>query len=974
MKQFDFVANEHAVLKHWDEIKILDKIIEKNKGGERFRSLDGPITANAPMGIHHAWSRTLKDSQIKYNVLKGRTNPFQSGFDAQGMWVEVEVEKELGLKSKKDIEKYGLANFTEKCIERVKKYSKVQTGQSIRLGQIMDWENSYFTNSDHNIESIWNFLKVVSDKGWLKQSHKCMPWCPRCGTSLSEHEMSGSYKQVKHDAVFVKLGIGTEHLLIWTTTPWTLVANRAVAVNPDNMYLRVKVGPDVIIVGKEAIKVLGKDIKVLSEFKGSELVGKKYTRPLSDGQGVIIPWADVSAQEGSGLVHIAPGCGAEDFRLGVEFGLEQIVPVDEAGIFTAEFGDLVGLDTESAKPKIFEKLTAMGQMFKTHEYSHNYPFCWRCKTDVLFRLVKGWDIATAQVKPAIFKAIKTVKWHPGFLQKNMEQWITQMGDWNISRRRFYGLPLPFYPCDCGHVTVVASKKELKSKSVKWIEPPHLHRPYIDEIQIKCDKCSRPVSRVADVGDCWLDAGITPFSTKAVHPSEVVIEMKEQIRLWFYAQLFMSVVLTGKAPYENVVGFGTMLDETGKKFSKTGFHIPFDQAAESFGADAIRYNCASANPTHDMLFGPSMITEVKRKLLGIINAVSFWTTYSNIDKPDVKKHKPANLHLTDIWLIETMNKFVLDADAAYSNYQMFQIPFHEEKFIEDLSNFYIRTNRRRFWKGEQGVDKLNAYWALHRALTSIVIVLTPITPFLCEYLNKQLNPDETSVLLSGFPKPLKGDWKAPGIIDQVTFIQGVTSLAHKLRATEDIKVRQPLSTLFIKTKNSQAIKMFEDYLKEELNIKQIKIVQDEAQFNEPFLVVNFREAGKVLGKGAQDLKAKIEGLDYKKQQAIAKKYPENLFERKLRSKPEYVSVTEGDQTVVLDTTLTPGLIEEGKLREIIRQIQVARQEAGLEITQRIKLTLKAKDKSIIEKHKQKIMDEVLASDLVDTGGDLMVEVN
>ena len=991
MKTFDFVANEHAVLKNWDAINILERIVKKNRGGQRFSSLDGPITANAPMGVHHAWSRTLKDSQIKYNILKGRSNQFQNGFDAQGMWVEVEVEKALGLKSKKDIEKFGLGNFTEKCIERVQKYSAIQTQQSKRLGQIMDWENSYFTNSDHNIESIWHFLKVVHDKGWLKKSYKAMPWCPRCGTSLSEHEMSGQYKEVTHEAVFAKLKLSNSDskILIWTTTPWTLSANVAVAVNPENDYIKASVANEEIIVGKEALNILGKEAKVLEEFKGSKLVGCEYERPMNKSIGKIIEWDEVSATEGSGLVHIAPGCGAEDFALGQKFGLEPIIPVDEAGVFYSSFGKLAGLTTVDATPVIFDLLKSAGQLYKTHKYSHNYPFCWRCKTDVIFRLVEGWDIATADIKPAIFKAIKNVKWHPGYLEKNMVQWITQMGDWNISRRRFYGLPLPFYPCECGHLTVVDSKETLKKVAVDPSavgKVPHLHRPYIDEVKVTCQnaKCKRAVSRVPDVGDCWLDAGITPFSTKKYFtdrkfwqdnfPSEVVIEMKEQIRLWFYAQLFMSVVLTGKAPYENVVGFNTMLAEDGRMFSKTGFHIPFDEAAETYGADAIRYVCAGANPSRDMLFGPNIIAEAKRKLLSMQTCVSFYTTYATIDKPNLDKHKPSNLHVTDIWLLESLNKFVMDTDLAYSTYQTHLVPALVEAFIEDLSNFYIRTNRRRFWKGESGTDKLNAYWVLQKALEAVAIILSPITPFLAENLYKSLGGKKESVLLADFPTPIKIVETIPNILPKVEFIKRITTLAHSLRASQELKVRQPLRTLFIKANQYGKLDLFEDYLKEELNVKNIELVKTEEQFNIPYLIINFKEAGKALGKTAQELKTQLGALSDTEMQAVTaqfekgkvviggKVYPANLFERKLKSRPEFVSETDNDITVVLDTTLDDELIEEGKLRDIIRQIQVARQDANLEITKRIKLVLDAQSneiKKVTEKFEQKIATEVLA---------------
>ena len=1020
MKDFNFIKNEHNMLKLWEEISLFEKIKAKNEKGKRFSFLDGPITANASMGVHHVWGRTLKDIVVKYNALKGHSQQYQWGFDAQGMWVEVEVEKLLGLNDKKAILEYGLDNFTEKCIERVNYFKDIQTRQSIRLGQLGDWDNSYVTNSDENIQAIWHFLKVVNDKGWLKKSYKAMPWCPRCGTSLSEHEMSGSYKEVTNKAVFVKLRLldSDEDILIWTTTPWTLPANVAVAVNPHNTYVKVKVKSQKfpIIVGKEAIKKLRDDaVEVLEEFKGSELVGKKYlkllgqhvlenpdkppTIPFEIQTNTIIPWDEVSASEGSGLVHIAPGCGAEDFELGKIHNLEPIVPIDESGRFKDEFGVLAKLSTEEAAPVIFEILTKLGPMYYTHNYSHNYPFCWRCKTNVVFRLVDGWDIATKEVKPEIFKAIKTVKWQPVYLQKMMEDWITNMGDWNISRRRFYGLPLPFYPCEkCNYIHVVGSLDELRTLATNQADVdkvPHLHRPYIDEVKIKCPKCSVPVKRVSDVGDCWLDAGITPFSTKGYFtdkksweenfPIEIVVEGKEQIRLWFYSQLFMSVVLTGRAPYKTVMTHNMMLAEDGSKFSKTGPNvIRFDDAAETFGADAMRYAFAGAVPTHDMRFGKGMIKDTKRRLSSILNAVTFYNTYAAVDKPNLATHKPQDLHVTDIWLIESLNKYIKECDEAYKTYNLHYVVAKTDAFVEDICNFYIRTNRRRFWKGENSCDKLNAYWALFQALRGITIVIAPIATFLSEFIWKTIIQESESVLLATFPTPVKLNKTIPNTIEHVLFFQKVATLAHSLRAKEGLKVKQPLKTLYIKTDNIEAVEMFKDLLKEELNVKEIELVKSEDQFNIPYLVVNFRTAGKQLGGQVQELKAHLESMSENETKAMVELYEKGkemtfagkklnvsqLFEKKLKSKPEFVSAVEDDVTIVLDTTLTEELTDEGLVRELIRAIQIMRQEAGFNISDRINLEIQLQEDSqmakVIATHHKRIDEEVLTTDKENDG--------
>lgn len=1002
--QFDFVKNEHSILKLWETGDVFGKMVKKNEGSKKhFRFLDGPITANASMAMHHVWGRSLKDAFIKYHTLRGYSCQYQNGFDAQGMWVEVEVEKMLGLNDKQAILKYGLGNFTEKCMERVRHFSDIQTRQSKRIGQIMDWDNSYFTNSDSNITSIWYFLKKCYEKGYLVQSYKSMPWCPRCGTSLSEHEMSGSYKELTHKAVFVQFKITKGkvfddlkqdvRMLVWTTTPWTLSSNVAIAVHPDMDYVvaSVKSGNDLLVVGKDALKVLKKDlVAVIRELKGKDLVGAEYFPALKlkiqNFEHRIIAWDEVSATDGSGAVHIAPGCGAEDFELGKKLGLKQIVPIDEAGRFTDEFEYLQGIKTHECEQLIFDKLKENNALYYVHDFTHNYPFCWRCKTNVVFKLVSGWDIKTKEVKPLLLKAVDTVKWEPDFLKKSMVNWLENMGDWNISRRRFYGLPLPIYPCDCGEITVIGGLEELKQRAVKWIDIPHLHRPYIDEIKIKC-KCGKEVARVSDVGDCWLDAGIAPFSTKKFFtdiefwkknfPSEMVLEMKEQIRLWFYSMLFMSVILEGKAPYERVVGYSTVLGEDGKKVSKTDptRKITFDEQIDMFGADPARYVFASANPVNDMRFGPTMVEEARRKLIAFWNSYVFFNTYAVIDKPDIARHKPKNLDVTDIWLVERLNQYIETCTREYDEYKVHNVIIATEKFLDDLSNFYIRVNRRRFWKGENGEDKLNAYWALYNAIKTVTVVMAPITPFMCEYiwqsLVREIEPKAGEfVMVTDFPKRVEYSGKTiKGIVEQVDFVKQIISLALRIRAAGQIKVKQPLRTMYIKIADKRDLSLFIDIIKDEVNVKQIEIVHDEDKFNVPYLVIDFKKAGAVLKGDVQKLKDELAGLSAAEMIEAAnkgtfKKYPADFFIKKLGKRPEFAAETEGDTTVVLDTSLDEQLVAEGLLRELVRGIQIARQEAGLDISARVKFKITA-EKDLAElakKNIDKIKQEVLATEI------------
>lgn len=1010
----DFIALEKEILKFWEENKCFDKLVEKNKNGERFRFLDGPITANNPMGIHHAWGRTLKDANIKYNSMHGKSCQFQNGFDSQGLWVEVETEKEIGVHDKRGIMEYGMDKFTEKCMARVRKFSGIITEQSKRLGQWMDWEHSYFTNTDLNITSIWYFLKTCNERGILVKSHRPMPWCPRCGTSLSEHEMSGSYKDVEHTSIYAKLPIkdSDDSILVWTTTPWTLTSNVALAVNPDIDYLRVKVKSDSrnLIVGKDALKKLKGDvITVLDEFKGKELVGKEYVTvfpefPVQDFVHTIVPWEDVDATEGVGVVHIAPGCGAEDFDLGKKLGLKQICPIDDSGIITEGFGELTGKSTAEALDVVVKLMAERNTLYRTEPIVHSYPHCWRCKTQVVFKLVDEWSIATESLKPELIAAADTVKWEPDFAGKRMKDWLTNMGDWNISRKRFYGLPLPFYPCKkCGHLTVVGSKEELinLSEHHSLEDVPHLHRPYIDKIKIRCPQCGELVERVPEVGDCWLDAGITPFSTKKYFedkeyfnknfPSETVIEMKEQIRLWFYSLLFMSVVLTGKAPYERVVTHSSVINEDGTKFSKTGNMIRFDEAAEKMGADPVRYLFCSAPVTNDVRFGYNLTDEARRKMLSFWNVYVFFNLYASLDNPDVENHKVDYSTLThsDKWLLARTDSFLAAADEGMKACRLSNVIKEFESFTDDVSNWYIRINRKRFWKSTDKADQMNAYWCLYRAIKVTLGVMAPIIPFLTDYIWQNtvrcLEKDAPiSVHLSDYPvalgvKDMKG---FENVLDETEATREVLTIAQRMRNEAQMKVKQPLSELIVvadeKTENN--VKHLINVIKDELNVKNVVFAKDESMFNEHYYTVNFRAAGQKLKGEAQNLKKAVEALDENGMAALDKAYADgniavgkftdltkDMFDCHDRPKSGFIVAKENGFTLALNVVLTPELIREGMVRETIRQIQVLRKDAGYAVEQRIKASITTADADLsqaITEYADRIKADILATELTD----------
>ena len=628
----DHDALEREVLELWDREGTFEQVRERNRGGPKWSFFDGPVTANKTLGVHTAWGRALKDVFQRYHALRGFDQRFQNGFDCQGLWIEVGVERELGLNSKREIEEYGLERFAAKCRDVVAWSAEELTRGSKRLGQWMDWGNDYFTFSDTNIEYIWKFLARVHERGWLYKGHRSTEWCPRCGTSISAHELAGSYVDRADPSLYVRFPLVDhpgEALVIWTTTPWTLPANVAAAVAPGAEYgLREN--------GEWVATARYPDATFTRRLRGSELVGLRYTGPFDDlapGAGVehrVIPWDEVSLDEGTGIVHIAPGCGSEDFELSREYGLAVLTPVDESGRFYDEYGWLHGTSTVEAAEQIIGRLEEKGVLVEAGLYEHRYPECWRCHTPLIFRIADDWFISVAEIREPMRRANADVEWVPDYFGKRMDDWLANMGDWNISRRRYYGLPLPFYPCSCGHLNVIGSRAELAERAVEGLDGlEELRRPWIDRVPIRCAACGEAVTRIPEVGDVWLDAGIVPFSTlgwespervpegyatgasrglshadlpdhaywEEWFPADPVSEMREQIRLWFYSQLFMSVALVGRAPFRRVLGYEKMFDETGREMHGSwGNMIKAEDAFARMGADVMRWHTARSRRT------------------------------------------------------------------------------------------------------------------------------------------------------------------------------------------------------------------------------------------------------------------------------------------------------------------------------------------------------------------------------------------
>ena len=635
---YDFKRTEEEILKFWKEKKIFEKLRRKIKGKKTWSFIDGPITANNPMGVHHAWGRTYKDMFHRFKAMNGFDMRYQNGFDCQGLWIEREEEKELGLKNKEDIEKYGILNFVNACKKRVEKFSRIQTEQSIRLGYWMDWKNSYYTMSDDNNLHNWMLLKTYFKNGWLYKGEDVVPWCWRCGTASSKHDIiTEGYREVIHKSLFMKFPLknkSKEYFLIFTTTPWTVPANVAIAVNENLTYIKVKQGEEFFWLAESRVGELKRDYKIIEKKKGSKLKGIEYVMPYGDldvhsrSPHKIVLWDLASGEEGTGIVHIAPGCGAEDFDLSKKEKLPAISPLDEAGVYKEGYDKLSFKKYSEVNEEVLRDLEDRGSVYKIDSIRHRYPHCWRCGEELVFRLVDEWYIKSKEIRQKLIKENKKINWFPKYGKARQKDWFENMSDWLISRKRYWGLPLPIWECSCNHIEVIGSLEELRKKAVnkkKVDELPEIHRPWIDEIKIICPKCGEEVERVPDVGDAWLDAGIVPFSTlnyllnkrywRKWYPADLISEnMPGQYRGWFNALMWAGITLSGKTPFRAVFGYETLKDEGGEEMHKSkGNVIWFDEAIEKIGADPMRLLYCLQDPTLEMRFGFTVTKETRNEI-------------------------------------------------------------------------------------------------------------------------------------------------------------------------------------------------------------------------------------------------------------------------------------------------------------------------------------------------------------------------
>ena len=879
----DFTAMERDILEWWERNDIPAKYRKRNAGADKTHSfIDGPITANNPMGVHHAWGRSYKDIFLRFRAMQGYDQRYQNGFDGQGLWIEVEVEKELGFKSKRDIEAFGVGKFVDMCKQRVDRFADIISQQSIRLGYWMDWDDSYHTKSDENNYTIWHFLKTCHQKGWLYEGRDVMPWCPRCGTGLSEHEIvTEGYKEIVHPGLFVKFPLldadGQESLLVWTTTPWTLTANAAAAVHPEKTYIKVRQDGETLYLIKERESVLKGDYEVLGEVPSSELVGARYRAPFAEltaQEGVehrVVAWDEVSETEGTGIVHIAPGAGKEDFALGRENGIPAIAPLDEYGDFVEGFDWLTGQNVYDVNDAIYDSLKSKNAFYNLERYSHRYPVCWRCDSELVFRLVDEWFISMGEkydkpreevtadekansLRYQIMDVVDDIRWVPEFGYARELDWLRNMDDWMISKKRYYGLALPIYKCGCGWFDVIGSETELQERSVEgWdeFEGNSPHRPWVDAVKIRCDECGEVVERIGDVGNAWLDAGIVTFSTigyrhdkdywRKWFPADWISEsFPGQFRNWFYSLLTMSTVLENTAPFRSVFSYALMRDEKGEEMHKSkGNAIWFEDAAERMGVDAMRWVFLRQNPALNVNFGFRSADEVRRRfIIPLWNVYSFFVTYANIDQYDATAEAPPVSERAELdrWILSELNQVVAEVTDAFENFDPDRAARHVEGFVEYLSNWYVRRSRRRFWKAgilteNADADKHGAYATLYDCLLTLIKLVAPVMPFMTEQMYQNLagstGKARESIHLDDFPVADES------LIDEslssaTRMIMQLSSMGRAARQKAGIKVRQPVQTMKVLVSGESdkaTVEALSDQLREELNVKDVEVIYD-----------------------------------------------------------------------------------------------------------------------------------------------------
>ena len=972
---------EKSISEKWEKMHILDKCIEKND--KYFVFYDGPATANGFPGLHHMVAKFLKDSFCKYKTMQGYKVLRKVGWDTHGLPVEVEVEKTLGFKNKTDIEKYGIKEFNEKCREIVWKNEKAFSDLTTKMGQFVDLKHPYVTYDNNYIETEWYILKKFFEEGLFYEGVKIVPYCTRCGTGLASHEVAQGYKEVEAQTVIVPMKKKDEdaYFLVWTTTPWTLIANVALCVNPDEDYVKVLSKGYKFILGKNLLsKVLGDEYEILEEYKGKDLEYMEYEQLIPSlnipGKAFYVTVDNyVTMEDGTGIVHLAPAFGEDDSKVGKKYHLPYVNPVGEDGKYTD--GLWKGMNVFEADLEVIKYLKANDKLFKKQKMVHNYPHCWRCGTPLLYYSKPSFYLEITKLKDKIVEANKHVNWYPEYVgEKRFGNWLENLNDWAISRSRYWGTPLPLWRCECGNQEMIGSRKELVDAAIEEIdETIELHRPYVDDIHIKCSKCGKTMNRVKDVIDCWFDSGSMPFAQyhypfenmelwQTQFPADFISEGIDQTRGWFYSLIVISVFLKGVAPYKNVLVNDLLLDKEGKKMSKSKGNIvePFS-TIEKYGADTVRFYLPYVSPVWTPLkFDEEGLKEVYSKFFNpLLNTYTFFQTYANIDSVDPREFevKYEDLEEIDKWLLSKYNKLLKYVTNSYEEYDLNKVVRALVVFVsDDLSNWYIRRNRNRFWASKLDNSKKAVYKTTYNVLVGLSKMIAPIVPFVSENLYTKLT-DEESVHLADFPKYDDGliDLKLEEKMDTV---RDLISLGRKIREDVKIKVREPLSEVILDMKQEKLIGDLTTLIEEELNVKQVIFTNEIDSYINFEIKPNFKVCGKLFGSNIKLLSEYLQNLDKETIKRLENDevititlndtnydLDKEMLDIRVNSKEGYNSGVINNSFIILNTTLTDDLINEGIAIELISKVQNLRKVKDINITERIYIYYYA-DINLLEK--------------------------
>ena len=992
---------EEEILNKWMKEDILDKCIENRKDSENFVFYDGPATANGMPGLHHMVAKFLKDSFCKYKTMQGYKVLRKIGWDTHGLPVEVQVEKKLGFNGKNDIEKYGIKEFNEECRKAVWENEKAFCDLTNKMGQFIDLKNRYITYDNNYIETEWWILKKFFDEGLFYEGSKILPYCPRCGTGLASHEVAQGYKEISVDTVIVPFKKKDEdvYFLVWTTTPWTLIANVALCVNPNEDYVLVEsMGYKFILAEKLASRVLGNEYTVLKHYKGTDLEYMEYEQLIPElkvDKKAFFVTNDtyVTMEDGTGIVHIAPAFGADDANVGKKYNLPYVNPVGEDGKYTC--GPWKGMLVFDADLEVIKYLKANDKLFKKQKIVHNYPHCWRCKSPLIYYSKPSFYLEVTKIKDTIIESNNKVNWYPTFVgEKRFGNWLENMNDWAISRSRYWGTPLPLWRCSCGYDEMIGSRSELKEKAIEDIEESiDLHRPYVDEIHIKCPKCGKTMSRVKDVIDCWFDSGAMPFAQyhypfenvelfNSQFPADFICEGIDQTRGWFYSLLVISAFVKGCSPYKNVLVNELLLDKNGQKMHKSkGNAIEPFTIMKKYGADTVRWYLPYVSPVWTPLkFDEEGLKEVYSKFFNPLkNTYSFFALYANTDEIDINDCNIGyeDLELIDKWLLSKYNNLLKYVTESYEEYDLNKVVRSITDFVcDDLSNWYIRRNRKRFWGSTLDNSKKAVYKTTYDVLIGISKMIAPIVPFISEEIYTKLT-NEYSVHTSDFPK-YEMDKINPEIERKMDLVRDLISSGRYVREEAKIKVRQPLSEALLDSKNESIIGNLSDLIKEELNVKEIKYVSNLNEYMNFTVKPNFKLVGRIFGKNINVFANKLNDLEVsdinklQNNETIPMVIDDTNYEIDLSMVDIRISSKEGfnvgtinNEFIILDTTLTEELIMEGIARETISKIQQLRKTNDFNVVDRIKVYYNGDSEftDALNKNIEFIKNETLAKEFI-----------